>query len=129
MRSIFFIVFLLACVNADASVYVVYNTTSKEVLSVSPQDDAVVPSGYSKEVLGGIISDYPLEYKVQDYRFVSKRFVANTAKISEREARIEAALERQEELDMIEKEAKRTAYDALVGAGYKFKHVKETDFQ
>ena len=125
---LFFVMFAVAPI-ANADVYVIYNNNSKEVLSVSSQDDAVVPSNCSKEILRGDIKDYPLEYQVSDYRIINKSFVVNTTKISERESRIESAIEKQGELDMVDKEAQRTAYDALIKAGYTFKHVKETDFQ
>ena len=101
---LFVLVFVLSfAAFSRAEVYVVYKTDTKEVLSVSPEDDAVVESGYSKEILPGATSDYPLEENVQDYKMTGKRFVLNTKKISDRENEKEAGeakeTKRQADLD------------------------------
>lgn len=119
------VTFTVAC----ADVFVVYKQDSKEVLSLSDMDDAVVPDGYSKEVLKGELADYPLEYGAQDYTFVKKRFVVNTKKISDRVEASQAAQGRNEEIDSLNKRARLETYKLMVSDGVKFKYLKEEDFK
>lgn len=125
---LFLIMFGLAPI-ANANVFVLYNNTTKEVLSISAEDDAVVPSGYTKTVLSGKLSDYPMEYNNQDYLFVNKRFVVNMKKISDREKANLDALETAAEIESVKKAAYLKAYQEMLTAGIKFKNIDESTFK
>lgn len=130
MRTLLIIsLLLLSSKSACADVFVVFKNDSKEVISLSDLDDAVVPEGYSKEVLKGDLTDYPLEYGAQDYTFVKKRFVANTKKISQREEASQSSRERNMELESVNKRARLEAYKLMVQQGVEFKHISEEDFK
>ena len=80
-----FILVLLAAVMVHADVYVLLDSSSKEVKSVSDEDDAVLEVGWEKQVLPGKKADYPFIYKSKYYKMNGKKFVVNTKKISDEE--------------------------------------------
>lgn len=114
------IIFLLIPLTASAEVFVIYNSSTKDVVSISKRDDAVVPSGCEKHILTGNIEDYQLENDAKYYRFVNKRFVLNSKKISDEEKAKEDAVQK----DLERVELKRTAVSKLVGLGLTNDEVK-----
>lgn len=111
--------------NADAIV-VIYKTDTKEVLSVQDDDSAVLENGCTKEVLSGTVADYPLEYNPLFYKFVNKKFVADTKKISDLENAKLQAQEMAKEKKLIESKLQDVAIDSLRAEGKTLKYFKKT---
>ena len=115
--------FLVAtCSLAFADVYILYNTETKEVQSVSNQDDAVLENGYTKIILDGDISEYPLVYGAQNYKFVNNRFISNTKKISDEENAKIISKEKSIENKMIQDKLSEMAVVELKKEGKTFKY-------
>lgn len=84
--------FILSFVGfAGADVYVLYNTSSKEIASIQDDDSAVLEQGFTKKIIEGKkIADFGLDQNAVDYKFVNDKFVLNSKKISDRENEKEA---------------------------------------
>lgn len=127
----FLIIFLLIASTASADIYLIVEKTTKEIVSLSPQDDAVLPAGnYDKIVVPGEVEDLGLTEAATDYRYVNKRFVKNSEKISAREeARIDGDI-KSSELLAIHNHILKAACLELEAAGTTFKEVDcDADFK
>lgn len=127
MRSLIFILFLLTAQIAHATVYVVYNDSTKEVLSISPVDDAVVPAGYSKKALDISIDQVRLDQSLSYYKFQNNRFVLDTNKAAIEEGRRADLQEAAAERRAVMSRALQMACADLEGSGTVFKHIKCSD--
>jgi len=80
------------CGIANADVYVVTNQQNN-VYSLSSQNDAVVPSGYTLTVMSGKnIQDLPIVGSPQLYNFSNGSFTLNTAAVqAQNQAQVDAA--------------------------------------
>ena len=129
MKKIFLVCLLLAFTTvASAEVYVLYDKSSKEIKSISNEDDAVLESGWEKIVLQGELEDYPLVYNPKYYKMNGNKFVANTKKISDEENEKQKKTKIKEELDLIINQSYKTACEALEASGTVFDEIKCTDF-
>jgi hypothetical protein len=84
MKNILLILMLAICTPALADVYVI---TDKDggIYSISEQDDAVLPAGYSKDIIKGkMIGDLALDGDLSLYKFNGKKFTIDTNKVAER---------------------------------------------
>ena len=114
---------------AFAEVFIIYNKATKEVLSISDQDDAVYDETiYEKRVDGGDIKDLDLDASPRDYKVVGKKLVKDINKISEREASAENSREKTLEEQLIDEKAKYIACKQLESEGVIFKHIKCDDY-
>lgn len=129
MKYLLITIFLFISITANAEVYVLFDKSSKEVKSISKQDDAVLEKGWEKVILDGKLSDYPLTYQSQYYTYENNRFVVNVDKLSEEENVRKKAEKRAEELALIEKKKQQLAYEALKKEGVEFVEIKDVDFQ
>lgn len=123
------IIILIMAVNLYADVYILIETESRNVLDISPRNDAVIQEGQEKVILQGIVSDYPLDGDVQDYKLINNRFILNSQKVNEKQAEIEKGIEIAEEIKKINDKVRELAYDELKKEGVTFKHIKESDFK
>jgi len=73
---------LLFTVNAHALI-VIYDSETKEVLTVGSFDDTLVPDGYEKAELKGTIGDWDFVENPVNCFFKDGRFVVNTKKLSD----------------------------------------------
>ena len=113
-KLILVLAFLLLAQTAFAEVFVIYNSSDRSVYSISNQDDATLPQGYTKEVLKMNLEDIQLPYHWTLYKYQEGKFVADIAKLK---AEVDAQIAAQENIkketlirdkirDMAEKELK-----------------------
>jgi hypothetical protein len=82
MKTILFI--LLLCTPAFADVYVI-TAPDKTVVSLSEQDDAVMPEGYSKDIIKNkMIVDLPIDGDVTLYKFNGNKFSIDGVKVTKK---------------------------------------------
>ena len=80
-KFILVLAFLLLAQTAFADVVVIYNSSDRSVYSISNQDDATLPQGYTKEVLKMNLEDIQLPYHWTLYKYQEGKFVADLEKI------------------------------------------------
>jgi hypothetical protein len=90
-----------------ADVWVVYK--DGEVYSMSEQNDAVVPQGYTVDILKGSISDLSLTRPMDEYKFIGKKFKVDSAKVKEKE---DKQLDQEKKIEL-RKAKKQSAIDKL----------------
>jgi hypothetical protein len=97
MKNILLILMLAICAPALADVYVI-TAPDKTIVSVSESDDAVVPAGYSKDIVKNkMIGDLPIDGDVSLYKFSGNKFTLDSKKVADkRKADEETALEIEE---------------------------------
>lgn len=111
-----------------AGVYVLYNTSTEEIVDVSPWDDAVIQAGQEKVFLD---EEFELIQRAQFYDFKNGKIKFNAQRFNDYE--IDEAQKEQDhsdkksDMDAIDKKMKEVAFDALVAEGYVFKKIKKTD--
>ena len=129
MKSIllvFLFLFMSSCQPIFADVYLIVDKNTKDIISMSPQDDAQLEnSNHEKIVLPGKLIDYPLQNNPIYYKYKGNKFVLNADKLSnaviDEENRIEVNNERAD----IEKELQSIAAKSLKAKGKTLKHFKE----
>lgn len=109
--------FLLICNIANADIYVLINSTTKEVRDISPLNDAVVEAGYEKIVLPGNLSDYEFTDDVHNYFYKNKKFVKNLDKIDKQEQEKAKDIEKAQEEKLIQDKVRQMAIDELKKEG------------
>lgn len=77
--------FLLVFSIANAEVYLLINKTTKEVKDMSPENDAVIETGYEKIILSGKLEDYAFTDNPTNYFYKSGKFIKNIDKIDKQE--------------------------------------------
>ena len=125
MRYLFIVLFLLMCQTACAESYLIYDNSSLEIVSLSSQDDAVLPEGCTKKVLTDDMEDIPLSYQPRYYKYVNNRFVVNVQKLSAEENAKIIAEETAAEQKLIDEKLKDLAIDALKAGGVNLTHIKK----
>ena len=120
MKKIFLAILTISLMSTIcyAESYVIYNTDTKEIYSLSNEDDAVMPeSGYTKVILKDKFKDIQLERPATDYLYKNKNFVKNISKIDKQEqAKIKAEQKAQEEV-LINNKIREQAIAALKAEG------------
>lgn len=92
MKNIIFLFMLFLAIPAYADVYVV-TAQDGSIHSLSEQDDAVVPSGYLKDVIKNkMLGDLPIDGDISLYKYSGKKFSLDGKKVSDRRKAEEAAL-------------------------------------
>jgi len=124
MRIIILILFSFFFVQqVNAASWLIVNKQSKEILSLSPEDDAQLPnSDYEKIILDEDFGDIVLSEHPTFYKY-NGNFVKNIKKISDRELQIEEDEERAEEEGWIKDRMRKNAMDELKLEGKIFKHT------
>ena len=105
---------------ANAKVWVLVNKETREILSVSPADDAQIPNDeYEKIIVKGEYQDLipQLQYSAQDYKYKNGRFVLNVKKLSDEAVKQEEWEEKAKEDKFIKDRMRKIARDQLVGEG------------
>lgn len=83
-RYILTILFLSLVSVCYAETYCIYNTSTKEVYSLSNQDDAVMPKdGYTKVILKDNMNNLDLIYPHNFYKYNGKTILADRNKLEE----------------------------------------------
>ncbi len=117
------LVILFLATNAFA-LTVIYNSDTKEILTVGSYDDTAVPNGYEKTELPGKIADWEFIENPTNMKYIDGKFIVNTDKINkEYQAKI-IREERTEEEALIQKEMRKGIIDKLKSEG-RLKHITE----
>jgi len=117
-------------VQAQAAVFIVYDKDTKEVKSISNQDDCVIQKGWEKKVLENEnYKEYvsQLSNPADCYKLNGNKLVTNLQKIDKIEQDREDFEEKKTEEAMIQKQMRKEAIRALKAEGKTFKHVKEEE--
>lgn len=130
MKTIIFILtFLLISVSSYAKSYLIVEDATEEIYSLSPEDDAVKPDGYTKHIIELEFTSIELQAHPTDYKYVNGNFILNIQKISDRENANIINQEKAEELRLITKKSKLLAIKELKREGKSFRHWGEEDFE
>ena len=121
------LMFLATTVRAE--VYLLYHKQTKEILSMSDLDDAVMPEEYKKEILPGELRDYPLQYHPQYYKYQGNRFVLNIEKLSDDALAEEKMQNENTEMRLILKKQRYLACQALEADGQVFEFINCENFK
>lgn len=127
MKRLFLILVLcLFATTAFAETYLIINKQTKEVVSISPWDDAQVSDGNcEKVIIQTKFEDIQLEYAPEYYTWQNNRFVSNTKKLSdEANAQIQAEEKAAEEKE-VQEYIRDEAIKAMKANGKEFKYLKE----
>lgn len=124
-KLLILLAFLMVCNVCFGEVYLLINSETKEVVSMSPEDDAVMEKGQEKVILPGELIDYPIQYHPIYYFYKNGRFVTNIEKLSEEAIRQEQEAKRIEEEKLIEKKIRELAIKELEKEGYEFEYIKK----
>ena len=120
---------LLVCIPANADVFVLINSSTLDVQDISIRDDAVIEEGFEKIVLKGSISDYALNEKAQNYKFIDGKFIYNSEKINAEYQAKEDAKKVKEDMKAIKVQMEKMAYDALIEEKHEFQKLKKEDLK
>ena len=113
--------------SAMADVFLIYDTSTKEVYSASEKNDTLIPDGNEIIKLKGTIKGLGLSKNLVYYKYLDGEFIVNNKKINDE---YQAALIVQDvvkDMEAIEKKIKEQAFDALEAEGFKFKSLKKED--
>lgn len=128
-----FLILTLLCTNAYAEIFVIYNPTTKEVYSLSNQDDAVLPQGFEKKNIEGNANDYYAETDAKNYKLNGNKLVLNVKRINDIEKENQdaktVAEEKEKEFKDIDNKVRKQAYEALKAEGKVFKHINDDTFK
>jgi len=123
-RIILILAFVLITSTAFGETFLIYNTTTKEVYSLSNEDDCQMPAtGYTKEILKDNLKDIELQFHPTKYLWKEKRFVANMKKLSDEANAQMIAEEKAQEEKLIQEELRQTAITTLKAKGIIFKYA------
>ncbi len=117
------LIFILSASYVHADVYVVSDKNSKEIISISDENDCILDGNMDLKILkdkklDDVILVYPAEY----YILKGNKFKPNMEKLQKKEAAdLKAYTYIQEEND-IRKHYKNAAIDKMIAEGYKFKY-------
>jgi len=127
-----FILILIAVFLASpvfAETYLLVDSATKAVISISPEDDAVVKNGQEKVKIKDKFFEIKLDSQLQDYFYINEKFVKDYEKISKRESDKIKSKKKSIEIEVIKKRALKDAYEKLKAENYNFKEVKDSDYE
>jgi hypothetical protein len=108
--------FLFLAQTAFASSYLIYKSDTKEVYSLSNEDDATLLQGFTKVILKEDLGDIQLQYAPTDYKYDGK-FIVNIKKISDEAIAQQKAEEQRAEEKLIQERVRKIAKDQLITEG------------
>ncbi len=123
--SLVFVLFFNIC--AYAETYLIYENSTKEILSLSPEDDAQLSDGHTKEILDIDFRDIRLQYHPVYYKWLDGKFIVNIQKLSDEVIVQQEAEEIHKEEEWIEIYLKDLSITELRKIGKTFKHLKKSD--
>lgn len=121
-KFILALAFLFIAQTAFADVWLIYKTDTKEVYSISNEDDAVMPAqGYTKVILKKHLDDIQLSYPMTYYKYQDGKFIIDITKVkAEVDAQIVAQKEAEQEA-IIQERIRKIAIDQLKTEGIEIK--------
>lgn len=130
MKKIFFVfiglMFVLTA-RSYSDVIVIYDPASTNIYSISDKADAVIPEGFKTATLPGRADDY--QKFTKDYQYADGRLKLDAEKIKVREEASRVANDTQSEFALVDKRARKLAYEDLKKEGVTFKYVTEDTFK
>jgi len=127
MRLFLIISFLLFTGVAE-SAYVVYDNNTKEIISISPENDAVLETGQKKVMIQDKFKDIKLTAQPTDYKFIDGKFVKDFKKISDRAIANQQSKEKMLEIRKVQRKARKIACKKLEAEGTVFSYINCDDF-
>jgi hypothetical protein len=125
MKKIFLLcLFLSVATICRAELYVIVDTATKEVVTVSEQNDTVVGAGQELKILKGKISDFTDENPT-NYKLNGTKFIKNIDRIDKQERAMIEETEKQTEEAIMQKEIRAQAIKSLKDKGVELKNVNE----
>lgn len=108
---------------AFSEVYLIKDSATNEVYTVSQKDDTVTPDGMELIVLEGTIVALGLSKNPIYYKYIDDNFILNNEKINEEYQAGLDAVDLAEDMELINKKMKEIAFDALKAEGHIFKKI------
>jgi len=112
---------------ASADTWLIVDKTTKEVKSLSPEDDAQLEKGWEKIILPFEFKDVELQYHPTYYLYKNNKFIVNIKKLSDEALAQQEIEEQAKERELINKETDQLAIKSLKGKGVELKYNKEND--
>ena len=128
MRILITLLILAVSTICYADVYVLYDKNTKQVLSVSDKDDAVVTENMKLLKLHGKKKELDLQYDDRDYKVTNNRLIVNVAKQSADAEKAQKYTDKVSELKQIENRMMKDTCLKLESEGVVFKEIKCSDF-
>lgn len=123
MRILLLVLFSFVMVQSvNADVWLLVEKSKKEVVSMSPENDAMCEADCEKIVIPGKLVDYPLQYHPTMYFYKNGRFVVNVKKLSDKAIDKEKKKNIKLEAEMIFRKARELAIKELKLEGKKIKY-------
>ena len=129
MKKIFMILIIsfMFASSVCADVYIVYDKDTKEVVSISSENDCVVQSNMELKIEKDIgLKSVQLANKPNMYKYIGGKFELNYDKAIAKEAEDTANYEKNLENEMINQKIKDMAIEALKAEGKVFKHYDKS---
>ena len=121
MKAIMIAIFLFPLV-CFADTILIIDKGTKEVYSISNNDDTILPEGKEKIILEGSLSDYEFKESPTNYKYKNGKFLKNLEKIEKEELKKERYQEIVEEKEMIDNQIRALAIAELKKMNKKIKH-------
>ena len=126
MRTvIIFLCLLMGTFSANADVWIIVDTETKEIVSLSNQDDAQLEPGWEKIIIPGKLKDIELQHHSQYYKYQNGIFIVNIQKLSNEALAQEEAMEISQEEIEVREWLRNLGIDELEKTGKVFKHIKK----
>ena len=129
MKKIFImcLISLLFVSYSFADVYIVYDKDTKEVVSISSENDCVVMENMELKVEKGVgLKNVQLANKPNMYKYIDGKFELNYEKAIAQENEDTANYEKKLELEMINQKIRDMAIEVLKTEGKVFKHYEKS---
>ena len=129
MRFFALLIFFLFVRAVYADVYVIHDTQTNEIVTLSSKDDTLPLEGQEKSTLKGDLVDYEFQYNPTYYKLINSKFIVNTAKIDTEYQTEQIEQEKAQELEMLEKKLKWFAITELKKEGKTFQYYDPVDYE
>jgi len=111
-------------------IYIIVENSTDEIISLSNEDDAVMPEGnYKKYIVDMKLSELELEEHPIYYKYKNNKFIKNIKKISDEELDKEKKQKKMTEFNLIKNKIYYDACIALEIAGQVFEEITCSEFE
>ena len=114
---------LLITSSAYCESYLVIDKKTKEVKSLSPEDDCILKDGWEKIVLPMDYGEIELEHHPTYYYYKGKKFILNIKKLSDEEIAKQQIEEKKREEAFVRDKMRELAIEKLREEGHEFKYI------
>ena len=125
MKKLLILLVLLGfCFTSYAELYIIVDTETQEIFTVSEKNDTVLPDGKELVILEGDFETYPFPDHPSNCKLINNKFIVNTEKVNKEYQDSLIAEEIAEEEAMVQEKMRKLAIDKLKEEGKVLKHVK-----